>query len=164
MKDLEPDDFQQVATLCYVIDGGEVLLIEKKRGVGEGFYNGPGGKIEDHDDSPREAARREIVEETKVEPGDLKKVGELDFVFGQKPFQRVHVFKTENYSGTPEETEEARPEWFDVHEMPYDRMWPDDRYWMPLMFEGLKLDAFFQFDSEGDEIKEWMIEGSKPED
>ena len=29
------------ATLCFIIKDGEALLIEKKRGVGEGLFNGP---------------------------------------------------------------------------------------------------------------------------
>ena len=139
------------ATLCFIFNGEEVLLIEKKRGVGEGLFNGPGGKLED-DETPREAAVRETVEETSVKPEDLEKVCELEFMHGQKPFQLVHVFKTENYSGKSEESEEARPEWFKIDELPYEKMWPDDRYWIPKMLEGEKFTARFNFDEDGDEI------------
>jgi 8-oxo-dGTP diphosphatase len=158
MKRPDRDDFQQIATLCYIVQDGEALLIEKKRGVGSGLYNGPGGKIEEQDDSPREGARREVIEEVDVKPGELEKVGEIDFIFGEQPFQRVHVFRTDTYTGTPKETEEAIPEWFDIEEMPYDTMWEDDRYWMPLMFEGLGFQALFEFDSDGDELQDWVIE------
>ena len=34
------------ATLLFVIKEGQVLLIHKKRGLGQGKVNGPGGKIE----------------------------------------------------------------------------------------------------------------------
>ncbi len=39
----------QPATLCYLLRPGdeEVLLIRKKRGLGEGKFVGPGGKVED---------------------------------------------------------------------------------------------------------------------
>ena len=33
-------------TLCFVLRGGKILLIEKKRGLGAGKVNGPGGRIE----------------------------------------------------------------------------------------------------------------------
>ncbi len=151
-------DFQNIATLCYIIENGEVLLIHKKRGVGEGLYNGPGGKVEEHDESVKEAARREVEEEVKVEVEDLKKVGELEFFFGKEPFMYVHAFKTTKYSGEPEETEEARPEWFPVDGMPYDQMWEDDRHWMPEMFDGKQLEARFIFDEGGDKLEEWDIE------
>ncbi len=151
-------DFQKVATLCYVIDDGEVLLIYKKRGVGEGLYNGPGGKVEEHDETVKEAAKREVKEETRVEVENLEKVGELEFFFGQTPFMYVHAFKTAEYEGQPEETEEARPEWFSIDNMPYDQMWEDDRYWMPEIFDGKQLKAKFQFDEDGDSLEEWEIE------
>jgi 8-oxo-dGTP diphosphatase len=66
------------ATLTYLIDGEEVLLIEKKRGHGAGNFNGPGGKLEE-DETPREAAKREFREETKIEVEGLEKVAELKF-------------------------------------------------------------------------------------
>lgn len=150
-------EFDEIATLCYVIDGDEVLLIKQKRGIGEGNINGPGGKVEEKDNSIKEAAIREVKEEVEVTPENVEKVGEVDFIFGDNPFHQVHVYLAENYSGKPVETEEAIPEWVKVDEMPYDQMWPDDRYWMPLMFEGLNFEAVFQFDSDGDEIQDWMI-------
>lgn len=57
----------QEATICHLLDGDlgtapqgveRVLLMRKKRGVGAGLYNGPGGKVEP-DESPRECAVRE---------------------------------------------------------------------------------------------------------
>ena len=35
------------ATLLFVINDGNVLLIRKKRGLGAGKINGPGGKLDD---------------------------------------------------------------------------------------------------------------------
>ena len=37
------------ATLCFVIRGGEILLIRKLRGLGAGKINGPGGRLEPSD-------------------------------------------------------------------------------------------------------------------
>lgn len=95
------------ATPYFIIQDGKALLIEKKRGVGEGLFNGPGGKVEG-EESPKEAAIREAVEETKVRPEEVEKVSELEFVFGDDPFMFVHVFTADSFSGTPEETEETR--------------------------------------------------------
>lgn len=142
------------ATLTYLIDDGEVLLIEKKRGHGEGNFNGPGGKLEE-DETSREAAQREFREETEVQVEGLEKVAELKFYFGGDPDQHVHVFMTEEYSGKAEETEEARPEWFQVDEIPYDDMWPDDEVWMPKMFSGEKFEAVFRFSEDGSSIKDY---------
>ena len=148
------------ATLTYLIDGKDVLLIEKKRGHGAGNFNGPGGKLEDGE-TPEEAAVREFREETKVEVENLEKVAELKFYFGGDPDQHVHVFMTEEYSGNSEETEEARPEWFQIEDIPYEAMWPDDEVWMPKMFDGQKFEAVFRFTEDGSEIKDY--EFSEPD-
>jgi 8-oxo-dGTP diphosphatase len=148
------------ATLCFIIENGETLLIEKKRGVGSGLYNGPGGKLEDNE-SPEECAVRETIEEVKVRPEDLEKIGELEFLFGQDPFMFVHVFKAESHSGEPEESEEARPEWFKTENIPLDEMWPDDKYWIPKMLDGEKFLARFNFDEDGDEILDHSFESPK---
>ena len=59
------EDFDSEDTLCYVFDGDDVLLIEKKRGLGtdlyESFYNGPGGSVESYE-TPEEGAARELRE------------------------------------------------------------------------------------------------------
>ena len=53
----------ETAVLCYLIVDGSVLLIEKKRGLGAGLVNAPGGHIE-ADETAAEAAVRETSEET----------------------------------------------------------------------------------------------------
>ena len=148
------------ATLCFIIENDETLLIEKKRGVGEGLYNRPGGKLEG-DETPEECAVRETIEEVNVKPEGLEKIGELEFLFGQNPFMFVHVFTGEIYSGEPEESEEARPEWFNTENIPLDEMWPDDKYWIPKLLDGEKFLARFNFDEEGDEILDHGFEKPK---
>jgi len=145
------------ATLCFIIKDGESLLIEKKRGVGGGLFNGPGGKMESGE-TPEECAVRETREEVKVRPENVEKIGELEFVFGKTPFMFVHVFTAKDFTGEPEETEEARPEWFDIDELPLENMWPDDRYWVPKMLDEEKFLGRFYFDEEGDEIRDYEFE------
>ena len=145
------------ATLCFIIQNGEALLIEKKRGVGEGLYNGPGGKLENNE-TPKQCAIRETKEEITVTPKEPEKVGELEFMFGEKPFMYVHIYKTDNFSGEPEETEEAKPEWFPTNNLPYEQMWPDDKYWIPKMLNEEKFTARFQFDQDGDQIQDYRFE------
>ena len=51
-----------IATLVFVLRDNEVLLIRKKRGLGAGKINGPGGKLE-AGETPRQCALREVREE-----------------------------------------------------------------------------------------------------
>jgi 8-oxo-dGTP diphosphatase len=49
----------QSATLCYPVRNELVLLIRKKRGLGEGKFVGPDGKVEDGE-TPHETVVREV--------------------------------------------------------------------------------------------------------
>lgn len=137
------------ATLCYIIKNRKVLLIKKKKGLGAGQWNGPGGKMK-KGESPQDCAKRETYEEIKVVPEAPKKIGELKFYFGQseKVDWFVHVFTDDEFDGIERETDEAVPKWFRLDKIPYSEMWADDRIWMPLMFAGKKFTGEFYFDKE----------------
>jgi 8-oxo-dGTP pyrophosphatase MutT (NUDIX family) len=62
------------AVLCFVRREGRLLLIRKKRGLGAGKFNGPGGRIEPGE-TPEAAAVRETQEELGVTPTALAKAG-----------------------------------------------------------------------------------------
>ena len=123
-----------LATLMFVVRDGQVLLIEKKRGLGAGKINGPGGKIEPGE-TPLQAVIRETQEELCITPHAPRKLGELWFAMSDHPDILCHVFRAEQFSGTPTETAEATPLWAAVDAIPYHRMWADDRQWLPLLLD-----------------------------
>ena len=49
---------RETATLCFIEKEGQLLLIHKKRGLGAGTINAPGGRLEPGE-TPLEAAIRE---------------------------------------------------------------------------------------------------------
>lgn len=151
------DAGHRLATLLFPVVDGAVLLIRKRRGVGAGLYNGPGGKLEPGE-TPRECAVRETREEVRARPVGVSKLGELDFVFGDDPFTYVHVYRADGLAGTPQETPEADPAWFPVDDVPYDEMWPDDRHWLPHLLDGEPFFGRFLFDADGDVIREWTLD------
>jgi 8-oxo-dGTP diphosphatase len=138
---------QQRATLLFVIRDGQVLLIHKKRGLGAGKINGPGGRI-DPGETPRQGAIREVQEELKITPSGIQHRGELRFQFVDGLSIHCHVFAAAGYEGEPQETEEAIPLWTPVEKIPYDNMWADDRIWFPLMLAGKKFAGRFLFDGD----------------
>jgi 8-oxo-dGTP diphosphatase len=138
---------QQRATLLFVVRNGEVLLIHKKRGLGAGKINGPGGRI-DAGETPLEAAIREVREELCIEPLGVRQRGELRFQFLDGLSLHGYVFMATDCEGEPQETDEARPLWTPIAEIPYDRMWADDRLWLPLMLEGHPVEGRFLFDGD----------------
>jgi len=127
------------AVLLFVIDEtrGRILLIEKKRGLGAGKVNGPGGRI-DAGERAVDAAAREIEEELGVRPvGDIVEHGELSFHFVNDGYKlHCHVFRVGACDGEPIETDEATPLWTNLDTLPFERMWADDALWLPIVIEG----------------------------
>jgi 8-oxo-dGTP diphosphatase/2-hydroxy-dATP diphosphatase len=134
-------------TLCLVHEHPRVLLGMKKRGFGAGRWNGFGGKVQEGE-TVDEAARRELREEAGLEADELSERGILEFEFESDPTMllEVHIFKIESYSGSPAESEEMRPQWFTVDEIPFGQMWSDDVYWLPLFLKGLRFKGRLMFD------------------
>ena len=135
------------ATLVFVIRGDEILLIRKKRGLGQGKVNGPGGRIE-NGESVVACARREVEEELRVTPTSLRRHGELCFEFVDGYAIHVTVFSADGCRGEAEETEEAVPLWTPLDRIPYDEMWEDDRIWLPLLIAGDGFRGRFVFDDD----------------
>ena len=136
-----------LATLMFVVRDGQVLLIEKKRGLGAGKINGPGGKIE-LGETPLQAVIRETQEELCITPHAPRKLGELWFAMSDHPDILCHVFRSDQFSGTPTETAEATPLWTPVNAIPYPLMWADDRHWLPLVLEQQPFLGRFVFSAE----------------
>ncbi len=107
----------------------KVLLIRKKRGLGAGKINGPGGKI-DPGETSEACAIRETQEELGVTARNPTKHGELWFQFVDGLSLHVDVFRATEWEGDPIETEEAVPLWTSLSELPFEQMWADDRYWL----------------------------------
>jgi 8-oxo-dGTP diphosphatase len=138
---------QQRATLVFVIRDGEMLLIRKKKGLGAGKINAPGGRI-GPGETPAEGAVREAQEELRVTPTGIRKTGELRFQFIDGLSLHVHVFAASGCIGSPQETEEATPIWARIDAIPYDQMWEDDRHWVPVMLSGRTFQGRFIFDGD----------------
>jgi len=137
---------KKVLTLCIVHKHPRILLGMKKRGFGEGRWNGFGGKVE-KGEKIKDAAKREVLEETGAAAGDIKKAGVIEFEFkGNPEILKVHVFITSELVGEPQETDEMKPKWFHVDKIPFAKMWPDDEYWLPLVLSGKKITAKFWFE------------------
>lgn len=144
-KELLKVPLRQVS-LCFLIGGNEILLGYKKRGFGSKKWNGVGGKPQPGE-SIQEAMIRECEEEIGVKPIHFRQVAILDFYFPHNPGwdQQVVVFFADTWDGEPVETEEIKPQWFKIKDIPYGQMWPDDIHWLPKVLEGKTSRAEFLF-------------------
>jgi 8-oxo-dGTP diphosphatase/2-hydroxy-dATP diphosphatase len=126
----------KVKTLCIIERNNQILMGMKKRGFGEGWWNGFGGKVEEGEEI-EEAAIRETKEEVGIQVNRLEERGMILFHFEGDPDPiEMHIFAVLESKGEPIESEEMKPEWFDKDKIPYEKMWPADRQWMPIYLEG----------------------------
>lgn len=140
------------ATLCFLIKGNkEILLAFKKKGFGAGKWNGVGGKLDfnKRDKNIFDTAIREMKEEIGVKIKDMERVAILNFHYpyltnSEKEWP-VHVFLVKDWEGEPKESEEMKPKWFKIKKIPFNKMWPDDKLWLPKILKGEKLKAEFSF-------------------
>ena len=135
------------ATLLFVVRDGAILLILKKRGLGAGKINGPGGKL-DPGETPLAGAIREVEEEIGVTPTGVEQRGEIRFQFTDGLALHGFVFLARDCTGRLRETDEAAPFWTPVERIPYEEMWADDVFWMPSLLAGRKFSGRALFDGD----------------
>ncbi|MCA9693041.1 MAG: 8-oxo-dGTP diphosphatase [Myxococcales bacterium] len=140
----QPDDR---ATVLFVVRDGQILLIRKKRGLGAGKINGPGGRLEPGETS-QAAAIREVEEELRVTPTGVRQCGRLRFQFVDGYALEVDVFRADDCEGEAQETEEARPRWTQLSAIPYEEMWADDVLWLPRLLAEEWFAGRFVFDGD----------------
>jgi 8-oxo-dGTP diphosphatase len=157
LSDLDWDNWtaRDPATLVFVFRDDEILLIDKKTGLGKGKVNAPGGKI-DPGETPEAGAVRECREELGITVSKLEYCGEHRFQFVDGYSIHVWVYRTREFEGVPIESHEASPLWTRMDRVPYEQMWEDDRYWLPMVIRGERFQTRWIFD--GDRMLDYHIE------
>lgn len=149
-----------ILTLGFLFRNNQILLAMKKRGFGVGKYNGYGGKLHPGEDTV-DGLVREIEEESSLKIGKdaCYVLGEIDFYFTDKPEwdQKVFVYRIDDFSGEPEETEEMKPQFFNLEDIPYESMWAGDDAWLPKLIARERFKGKIVFTDMGKKIEE--IEG-----
>lgn len=149
---------KKILTLCFVCKGQQILLGLKKRGFGQGYWNGFGGKVKENE-TIEQAMLREVKEESGLDLIEYSKVGILEFEFiNDQSFLQVHVFKSNSFEGQLQENDEMHPQWFDINQIPYEKMWLDDKYWLPLLLAGKRFQGKFKFNGNEDLLEYTVIE------
>lgn len=127
--------------VCVIRDGDSILLKKATRGMSEGKWVSPGGKVE-YGETLVGAAQREVREETGLAVRDLAYVGYKVFMQGVEEYE-VNYFSTATFTGKLRSTAEGAVRWFHEGDIPYKEMWPEERFVLPLILRG---ERFFRAD------------------
>ena len=68
------------------------------------------------------------------------------------------VYTTSSFSGNLKESEEGKLGWFSKQSIPYEQMWEDDRYWLPILISGRTFKGSFEFSADGKKIVDYKVE------
>lgn len=130
---------------------GQALLARKKKKLGAGFYNAPGGNIEPGED-PLACAIRETQEETGITVHSARKAARVFMHFHNGTIVDLYYFITDAWSGKLKENDEFGPfQSFGPDELPLSEMWPSDRLFLGRLLKGERLTGhvFFNEDTSG---------------
>lgn len=132
------------AVLIFPIKNNKILLGLKQKKVSVGLYSGYGGK-QNKNEKIEQTAIREFVEETGMETvvdkKDLKPVGVIDFTLNQKNQEvfkmKVFIYILKELKGSLKNNDEMKEHtWFDIDKIPYEKMLPDNKIFLPKILGG----------------------------
>lgn len=128
--------------VAYLIDSeGHVTLGLRKTELGNGFLSGIGGKIGDSEDTVNETADealvRELQEELGIVPIKFQPYGLVRFLYPHKPTKNMQTipYLITSWEGEPRESDSIIPMRFNLKKVPFDRMWKDNKIWLPRVLE-----------------------------
>jgi len=152
----------RIETVTILYQHPRILLGMKKKKFGIGKYNGFGGGLEENE-TLEQCAIRETFEETGkgIIIQNPERMGKILFQFetGEKD-HLVYFFRASKYTGEFQESEEMTQEWFNINQIPYDRMWSDDKHWLPLLLDNTKFLGNFIFDA-NHQIRRYALQEAK---
>ena len=103
------------AVRTFIVKDGKVLVIKYNLENNSGYFDIPGGKIEEGE-TPEEAAKRELKEETGLIANTLEFIGKCFIEYPDKIFN-LDLYKVLDFEGSPENFEENDSMWLNISDL-----------------------------------------------
>lgn len=153
----------RLSTLCYIEQDGRYLMLHrtvKKHDINKDKWIGVGGHFE-AEESPEECVLREVREETGYTLNTWKFRAIVTFVSGTGEDEYMHLFTSDDFSGTPIECDEGELAWVDKKELLTYNIWEGDKIFLRLIDER---ETFFSlklvYDG-GDKLIQAVLDGQQ---
>ncbi|NLB48507.1 MAG: 8-oxo-dGTP diphosphatase [Erysipelotrichia bacterium] len=127
-------DYLRRTVVCYLKKDDHYLLLfrnRKKNDYYKGKWIGVGGKLEPNE-SPDEAAVREVKEETGLDVHSLSMAGEVIFV-NENYHELMYVYEITDFSGSVVGCAEGMLRWIPIKDIYLYPMWEGDKAFLPLL-------------------------------
>ncbi len=149
-------------SLCYIERGGKYLMLHRvKKTVDENKdkWIGIGGKFKEGE-SPEDCVLREVLEETGLTLNSWRYRGIVTFVSDEWGTEYMHLFTSDDFSGTAHECDEGVLEWIEKERLLSLPIWEGDKIFLRLLdteepFFSLKLCY------QGDSLIQAVLNGKK---
>ena len=118
---------------CILVKNNQILIKYAQRGVGIGYWDFPGGRIETGE-SPKQGGMRETKEETGYDVNiDPSVCGVINWYFDdEKILNRGYIFLARNFEGELKaKPEEGEVRWIPLEDLPDYKLWGDTLKWLP---------------------------------
>ena len=149
-------------TLCHIEKDGCYLMlhrIKKENDLNRDKWVGIGGKFEDRE-SPEECNSREVLEETGLTLNSARYCGIVTFVSDKWETEYMHIFHSDDFSGTVKDCDEGVLEWVKKENLYTMPIWEGDKIFLRLIEEN---SPFFSLKLvyEGDRLVYSALNGEK---
>lgn len=149
-------------TLCHIEKDGCYLMlhrIKKENDLNHDKWVGIGGKFE-NGESPEECNNREVLEETGLTLNSARYCGIVTFVSDKWETEYMHIFHSDNFSGTVKKCDEGVLEWVKKENLYTMPIWEGDKIFLRLIEEN---SPFFSLKLvyEGDRLVYSALNGEK---
>lgn len=122
-------------TLCHIKKDGKYLMlhrVKKENDLNHDKWVGIGGKFEDKE-SPEQCNAREVLEETGLTLIKSNYRGIVTFVSDEWETEYMHIFTSEDFTGSIIECDEGNLEWIEQEKLSSLPLWQGDKIFLNLI-------------------------------
>jgi|GEM_PF-5393852 len=106
-----------LVSVCFVVNGDKLLMMEHRGGFAKGFWSVLGGRMEPGE-TPAQAAVRELQEESGLTATELRQAGYV-WLYQVNAITGMNLFVVTGFTGEIAGSDEGTPVWVPLADLPH---------------------------------------------